>query len=432
MAVDLHFRNNSIAEGLETAELARSRTLLDILATRDHPEAAKNASAATSSLIDEILDDDDPSGSEPEIAASVTHSAATVATLTATAKRLNSTIVSYWCGNESLFLWTVTQDGIVNGARVNVEPAELARLAAEAASRSLETKKDVWRELYRYLIQPVAANLPPNGRLTIIPHGPLFRIPFAALRDTSNHYLIEKYSLHYVSAGALLDLTAQRRNTTVDVRKQLLVADPAQMPPRPDGKPLPPLAGSRQEVETIASLLPPGRTTILSGTNATRQSLLAAAGDKTVLHFATHGVIREDAPFDSFLALAKGDRLTAREIYDWKLPAQLVVLSACRSGLGKVSGEGILGLTRAFYYAGVPGVVASLWDVADEPAAKLLTEFYRSYNLRHDAMTALRDAQLRVLQLLRAGKIQMQTAAGPVTLPEQPILWAGFTLQGEP
>jgi len=114
------------------------------------------------------------------------------------------------------------------------------------------------------------------------------------------------------------------------------------------------------------------------------------------------------------------------------LDADLVFLSACRSGMGKVTGDGVLGLTRAFLYAGTRSVVATLWDVADEPTAKLVASFYKNVSENPDKAQALRSAQLSVLRQLRAGRIQVATRRGPLTLPENPIFWASFVLIGEP
>ena len=222
---------------------------------------------------------------------------------------------------------------------------------------------------------------------------------------------------------------AQKPKAPAGPRRYLVLADPVKIPSSPDGKALPALSGTRKEAQNIVAIAPKGAVTILTGSQATKSSLLAAISDAPVVHIATHGVIRDDAPFDTFLALSNDGRLTAREIYDLKLNSHLVVLSACRSGLGKVMGKGTLGLTRAFFYAGVPSVITSLWDVADEPAARLLAEFYRSYSAKGEPMNSLRDAQLRMLELLRNGKVQMDTPGGPVTLPEHPILWAGYTLR---
>jgi CHAT domain-containing protein len=170
----------------------------------------------------------------------------------------------------------------------------------------------------------------------------------------------------------------------------------------------------------------------------TRESTIReAAAGKAVLHFATHAIVRDDDPFLSFLALTRSEGqddglLTAQEIYRLRLDADLVVLSACRSAGGRVTGDGIATFARAFIYAGAPSIIASLWDVADEPTNQLVPTFYQSWLKGASKARALRTAQLRLLRDLRSGAVRIQTAAGPVSLPEQPVFWAGFALIGEP
>jgi CHAT domain-containing protein len=110
----------------------------------------------------------------------------------------------------------------------------------------------------------------------------------------------------------------------------------------------------------------------------------------------------------------------------------MVMLSACRSASGSVSADGVLGLTRAFFYAGAASVVASVWDVPDDLAPDLVADFYGHYRLSGQKDRSLRTAQLRLLAKLRAGGVQISTPAGPVVLREHPALWAGFVLLGEP
>jgi CHAT domain-containing protein len=149
----------------------------------------------------------------------------------------------------------------------------------------------------------------------------------------------------------------------------------------------------------------------------------------------------EGAPLDSFIALdasgpqgsrANDGRLTAREVYDLDLRARLVVLSACRSGMGRASGDGLFSLARAFFYAGAGTLVATLWDVADEPAAHLMPRFHRLVASGAHASEALRASQLALLRDLRAGRVVVQGRRGPVPLPEHPSLWAGFVAIGQP
>jgi CHAT domain-containing protein len=119
-------------------------------------------------------------------------------------------------------------------------------------------------------------------------------------------------------------------------------------------------------------------------------------------------------------------------VYGLELHADLVFLSACRSGLGQVTCDSINGLKRAFLYAGTPSVIASLWDVADETTYPLVTAFYRSWLRGSDKARALRSAQLGLLADLRSGNVKIHTRAGDFPLPEAPMFWASFVLQGEP
>ena len=132
-------------------------------------------------------------------------------------------------------------------------------------------------------------------------------------------------------------------------------------------------------------------------------------------------------------APASGAELTAAQIYHLKLHADLVFLSACRGAAGPVKGDGRTGLTRAFFYAGTPSVIASLWDVADAPTSYLVTEFYRHYLRGQGKAASLRAAQLALLRELRAGQLRADTTmGGSVALPANPIFWAGFILAGQP
>jgi CHAT domain-containing protein len=145
-----------------------------------------------------------------------------------------------------------------------------------------------------------------------------------------------------------------------------------------------------------------------------------------ILHFATHGILDPKRPVNSGLLLSTVDRngqtqngfVGLRDIYNLNAPVKLVVLSACRTGLGKdVRGEGLIGLTRGFMYAGASSVVASLWKVDDEATAELMKRFYT--NMLQGGMTApeaLRAAQNSIRQ-------EPQWSA--------PYFWAAFTLQGD-
>jgi CHAT domain-containing protein/tetratricopeptide (TPR) repeat protein len=513
-AFDLYVRlleqAHEAVQALEVGEEARARAFLDLLATRN-VEGPPGEQLASLREAEDRLEAQgvDPSEVQPDLAAGILTRGRTSETsafwnqwssadselrslvsaqpfsmvqLQATARRLNSTLLSYWVSPDATYIWVVPAEGAAHTAVVNVSdkrlqelirglvpgthpavkqsrmkasdlPPPVASSPRSAGPAKVSTRGGAmltldsahlknWRELYRLLLEPVEGWLPakPGSLLTIEPHGPLLMLPFAALEDKQGRYLLERFSLHYTPAVSVLQFTEIKKE---DARKvaahYLLIADPSGTPKDPDEDVLPSLPGARREVAAVARLLPAREVTLLEGSLAGEGQVWNLASQNTVIHFATHGIIRDDQPFDSFLALGRSrtdpkedGRLTAQKIYGLNLHADLVFLSACRSGQGRVTGDGLVGLTRAFWYAGTPSVIASLWDVADEPTYQLVAQFYRLRLAGKDKSHALRLAQLSVLHRLRAGRVVVHTPAGRVTLPEDPVFWAGFVLQGEP
>lgn len=451
-------------EALETAERARSRAFLDLLATKSiapNPFSAQENDGALPFL---LTRGGSSPATPPALPSRASAATASVEDALALACRLDSTVVAYWVDDSSTIIWVVSPEGRIAHAqtdrgtlaldqRINEalrsleSPSEPARVQIAArGGATLLARRDTlaaWRQLYDALIRPVRSSLPSKSgsRLTIIPSGPLFRLSFAALRDEKGRYLIEKYALNYSPAIEVFRYTrrAQQRTFALPPR-YLLVANPSGMPSA-DGKALPALPASDKEVQSISRLVPPGSTVVLRGKQADEASVREAMPAAKVIHLATHGVIDNSNPLGSFLALGRtnsqpnGDgRLTAEEVYALDLHADLVVLSACRTGLGRISGDGVAGLARAFFYAGTASVVSTLWDVADEPAAQLIADFYRSLGKggMNGKSEALRDAQLHLLHALRNGEVRVDTPLGKLSLPEDPVLWAGYVLFGEP
>ncbi len=452
LSIEMHFRAGEYKRAFEIAEQARARAFLDLLASR----SAKVETAALWKTWH---------GADPALLSSETAQPFTVAQMAATAARLRSTVLSYWVAAESLFVWVVRPDGKVHAAQVDVRAQHLEGLVRKTSlavafpasdmpmkagvaplPRGIQSvalpegDREAWHELYRWLIRPIERFLPtaPGSRLTVIPHGALFRVSFAALRDDANRYFVERYTLHFAPAGAVLEFTGRRRKAAAHNPRYLLVADPVPPLGLKGEKRLPALPAARAEVKAIGAMLPPNRVTLLFGAQATESEVRARAGESSVIHFATHAIVLDDRPLDSFLLLAadtsggSDGRLVLAEIYGLKVAGNLVVLSACRSGQGKVTGDGLIGLARAFFYAGAPSLVVTQWEVADHPSRLLMTAFYRHLLQRKDNSRALRAAQLELLHLLRAGKVNIHTPAGLVTLPEHPTFWAGYVLLGEP
>ena len=447
--VELHFRRGEMQEALETAERGRSRALLDLLASRDLSPASRPPTTASLTLRG--------AGAKSMRSDAVAESATTM-DLKALATRLHSWLLLYWVGNDKIYEWVLSPNGAVSGASVSVPRSKLTALiqatsafADGAATRGPTARtrgeqtiplvmnpQPAWRELYDLLVLPIAGYLPtaPGSRLTIVPHGPLIDVPFAALRDAQGRYLLERYAVHSLTAGAMSAYTQNHGTSNPRGGSMLLVADPAVPPVIPGGPPLPRLPGANAEVREIAKLFPASRTTMLADAAATEANVLSAAANRAVLHFATHAIVRDADPLASFLALGRDGKasgeLTAQKIYGLRLDADLVVLSACRSGEGVPNGDGIAALARAFFYAGTSSLIVSLWDIADEPTNRLLPAFYREWLKGTDKARALRAAQLQLIADLRAGRVKVSTPAGDIVVPEDPAFWAGFVLLGEP
>jgi CHAT domain-containing protein/tetratricopeptide (TPR) repeat protein len=456
-AIAIGFDQGQDRESLETAEMARSRAFLDLLAAHDVRVETGGATAA-------LTFRGAASKASADLRSPAIAAPAKTEDLNAIAARLRSTMVTYWVADDGIFIWVIKRDGSVASKRVDISKARLVQLIAETTPFQAPTEEpgrqarlvgtrgaaqigvggaspQSWRALYDLLIAPVREELPrdPGSLLTIVPHGPLLGLSFAALRDRRGRYLLEDYTIHYAPAGAVFNFTRANRHPDARGGAVLLVADPVLAPGSPLDPTLPPLPGARSEAASIARLVARDRVTLLEGRSATEPVVRRAAVGKSVVHFATHAIVRDEDPNGSYLALgpdaadphSKG-WLTAQDVYGLRLGADLVVLSACRSGGGPVTGDGIATFARAFMYAGAPSLVVSLWDVADEPTSRLLPAFYRRWFGGAPKANSLRRAQLQLLADLRAGAVRVETKAGPITLPEDPIFWAGFVLIGEP
>jgi len=214
---------------------------------------------------------------------------------------------------------------------------------------------------------------------------------------------------------------AKKEAATLDAEQEFLLRS---------GNTLNPLPATRREVGAIAKLFGPNAVTYL-GDAATESRATFVDRSARYVHFAVHGVLNEYLPLNSALAFSTpaaagvGDNglLQAWEVFEkMRIDADLVTLSACESGLGKViAGEGLVGLTRAFLFAGARTVNASLWKVADGPTADLMTHFYRNLRRGDSKDEALRQAQIAVMKMGRRDRIDYSS----------PAHWAAFVLTGD-
>jgi CHAT domain-containing protein/tetratricopeptide (TPR) repeat protein len=295
-------------------------------------------------------------------------------------------------------------------------------LGGESYIASNQSQPKYLQKLHKLLIEPIADLLPriESDRVVFIPQDSLFLLPFPALQDKEGKYLIEKHTILTVPSIQVLDLTHQQRQR-VSGNGALVVGNPTMPSFGKIGetpKQLPSLPYSETEVKAIAPLLD---TTAIIGAAATKAAIAQKMVKAQIIHLATHGLLDDvkGLGVPGAIALAPSGQddglLRADEILDLKLNAELVVLSACDTGRGKITGDGVIGLSRSLISAGVPSVIVSLWSVPDNSTSELMTEFYKNLQQKQDKAMALRNAMLTTMKQ-----------------HPSPKYWAAFTLIGEP
>ncbi|NEQ81933.1 MAG: tetratricopeptide repeat protein [Moorea sp. SIO2I5] len=280
------------------------------------------------------------------------------------------------------------------------------------------------QQLHQLLIEPIADLLPKDdkARVVFIPDRELFAVPFPALQDQEGKYLIEKHTILTAPSIEVLGLTHQKRQNLPKSSQTALVVGNPTMPKVPpaageEPKQLSALKGAEKEGQNVASQL---KAQALLGQDATEAIVKRQMPSARYIHFATHGLFdpKRIGGIGSAIALAPSNGedglLTAEEIFDMKLSAELVVVSACETGVGHINSEGVIGLSRSLVAAGVPSVMVSLWSIPDDKTTELMTEFYRNLNRTGDKAQALRQAMLTMIP--KSGN---------------PKDWAAFTLIGE-
>jgi len=301
------------------------------------------------------------------------------------------------------------------------------------------------RELYKILLQPAEAQLKGTDTLILVPDGPLWSLPFQALIAADGRYVLETRAISYAPSLTVLNEMIRVREKN---REEVGVAEPptllalanpllaretlAQSTAVYRGETLGPLPGAQREALALKQVYGVERAKVYTGADAGEDRFKADAGKFRVLHLATHGIYNDASPMYSGILLAKGKAdsnqdgvLEAWEILQLELNADLVVLSACETARGRVSaGEGVIGLTWAFFVAGVPSAVVSQWKVESESTSKLMVDFHRNLKNERPEPTpafatakALQAAELRVLHTAQYA---------------HPFYWAPFVLVGNP
>ncbi|MGA7937853.1 MAG: CHAT domain-containing tetratricopeptide repeat protein [Kovacikia sp.] len=363
------------------------------------------------------------------------------------AKRQNATLIEYSiiydrsknqhqteAAESTLYIWVVQPTGTITFRQLDLNGLNLRQSGTAQTPISLTFRPEPdliskqLKQLHQLLIQPIADLLPtnPDQPLIFIPQGPLFLVPFAALRDASGQYLIEKHTILTAPSIQVVEQTSQlkaignrqwkRDRQAPCPSSRLPCRSPALIVGNPEPMPqaMPALPDAEAEAETVAKLL---QAPALTRQQATKAAVLQQMPLARWIHFATHGIFNNQRGLESAIVLASTAKddglLTAAQILELKLRADLVVLSACNTGRGKITGDGVIGLSRSLITAGVPSVVVSLWAVPDSPTTFLMGEFYRQLEQSSDKAQALRQAML-------------------ITLRQHPdpLDWAAFTLIG--
>jgi CHAT domain-containing protein len=330
----------------------------------------------------------------------------------------DTTLLSYYIASEQTFAFVLTRDTFHTVA-LDAGVEELTSLVRtlRSAPDVINTPPGEATTLYNTLIAPLKEHLS-TPHLAIIPHSVLHYLPFAVLSPDGTRYLIDDYTLTLLPNATTLQYIQQ--NTSGKSDTALILGNPTTPITR-----LATLPGAEQEAQTIATLYD---TQPLIGADATEEAVHTRATEAGVLHLAAHGEFYTTNPLYSTIALAPDDDgaydglLEVHEVYSLDLQqTDMVVLSACETRLphmGKENvvsgGDEIVGLTRAFMYAGTPTVISTLWQVPDESSRMLMERFYTRYRSGMGKASALRQAQLDVRQ-------------------QYPHFrhWAGFVLSGD-
>ncbi|BAU44175.1 CHAT domain-containing tetratricopeptide repeat protein [Leptolyngbya sp. O-77] len=405
-------------EALLIAERGRSRAFLELVAQRLSAQAALR------------LQTPPPSLSE----------------IRQIARQQEATLVQYTLLNRNrLGIWVIRPDGDIQFRQTTLpettlsieDTAEQTRVAAalgrgatatevQVASLVSQTRSDLrdsralpntpapaaptrrisrkLQTLHQLLIEPIADLLPrdPTAQVVFIPQGQLYLVPFATLQGADGSFLIERHTIRTAPAIQILGLTHARQGQRRGPASSLIVGNPTMPsvgePPQPLGS----LPYAEQEAQAIAQILD---TQAITGSQASETAIAQRMANARIIHLATHGLLDDVAGLGvpGALALAptaeSDGLLTTNEILGLSLPnADLVVLSACDTGRGKITGDGVIGLSRSFISAGASSVVVSLWAVPDDSTAALMTAFYQSLKQNPNRAQALRQAMLTVMQ----------------------------------
>ncbi len=345
----------------------------------------------------------------PEISSFVTVESITLKELDAYMEEPMA-LLEYLVTENELVIWVVVKGGI-DVVRVPVKEADISRVVKDYRKRiqQLAPVEDQLSQLYNWLMRPVEKFTSQKRVLAIVPHSHLHYVAYASLKDGES-YLIEKHPLFYSPSASVLRYTFKRKFEKSAQIKVLALGNPDLGDFNYD------LPLAEMEAKSIRWEFP--RIDILTRDKATESWLQKHISDYQIIHIASHGEFDPINPLFSSLKLTKDKsedgNFEVNEVFSLQINADIVTLSACQTGLGEITaGDDLVGLNRAFIYAGTHSLLSSLWRVSDISTAVLIKHFYRNY-VQNDKAESLRKAQLLVKNLY-----------------PHPSYWAGFNLTGD-
>lgn len=308
-----------------------------------------------------------------------------------------SALLEYWVGSSSTTVWMITREEI-QYKTLDIGRQEWER-QVKAVRNSLRFRLDEeldvqLKALHTLLIDPLSEWTEAYENIGIIPHGPLHFLPFQALIDREGRYLIENKNLFYSPSASVYHYTRQKTPDRGDDVLGIALGDHS----IGEHNPLP---GTEYEVNQIAQFY--DQYTPMYREKSSESFFKENAGNYGQIHIATHGILSDEQPLYSYLLMSSTEeddgRLTVDEIMDMDLGSNLVTLSACETALGDLNqGDELVGLSRAFLYAGTPAVVVSLWTVDDLSTSLLMTKFHQFLREDNAPFIALSKAQRELLK----------------------------------
>jgi CHAT domain-containing protein len=343
--------------------------------------------------------------------------------------------LEYVVSKEQLYLFVLTPKSATDGPELKayalaIKPEDLARKVNQFHQRLADRHPDfasIARELYMALIEPARSQLRGIGAICIVPDGFLWNLPFQALIDKSNHYVIEDHAIYYApSLSVLREMSKDQVGKAKRDASLIAFGNPVIGKDEQRDEELCPLPEAETEVTTITKMFGPTGNKVFIGREASEKTFRTLAANYGTIHLATHGVLDNKQPLYSHLLLTKteGDQendglLEAREIMNMNLHADLAVLSACETANGRISpGEGVMGMSWAFFVAGTRAMLVSQWKVNSVSTSKLMANFYEDLKAK--------NSQIKKAGALRQAALRLMRDEGF----RHPFYWASFVLVG--